>query len=127
MKLLTRFAREYGDVVYFRMGGEQTDAAEELLRELAERDIDTAVVVLPVTQDYVDAHPGGAADFDAFLDLAEQIAEDTGARFVDLHDLIGEDELFADTHHLNGRGATELSRALPDLLGPDFATGTRCD
>ena len=111
----------------FHLGGEQTEAAEDLLGGLAERDIDTAVVVLPVTQDYIDAHPGGQAAFDEFLALAERIADDTGAEFVDLHDFVQDDELFADTHHLNGEGATQLSRALPDLLGPDFATGDRCD
>ena len=111
----------------FHLGGEQTEAAEDLLGGLADRDIDTAVVVLPVTQDYIDAHPGGQAAFDEFLALAERIADDTGAEFVDLHDFVQDDELFADTHHLNGEGATQLSRALPDLLGPDFATGDRCD
>ena len=111
----------------FHLGGEQTDAAEDLLAGLADRDVDTAVVVLPVTQDYVDLHPGGAAQYDEFLALAERIAADNGAEFIDLHDLAPDDSWFADTHHLNATGATELSEALPALLGPDFARGTRCD
>jgi hypothetical protein len=59
--------------------------------------------------------------------LAERIATENGAEFIDLHDLAPDDPWFADTHHLNATGSTELSQALPDLLGPDFASGTRCD
>jgi lysophospholipase L1-like esterase len=84
-----------------------------------------------VTQDYIDLHPEGATQFDEFLALAEQIAEDTGATFLDLHDFFADqgeeaNTFFADTHHLNGSGANRLSRALPDLLPDDFAAGDRC-
>jgi hypothetical protein len=111
----------------FHLGGDQSAATERLLRGLVDRGVDTAVVVLPVTDDYVALHPGGRAQFDQFLDLAEQLATEAGAQFVDLHDLAPGDQWFADTHHLNAVGAEHLSRALPDLLGPDFGTGTRCD
>ena len=115
----------------FHLGGTQADAAEDLLAELANRDVDTAVVVLPVTQDFIDLHPEGAAQYDEFLALAEQIATDNGATFIDLHDFFADqgaeaDTFFADTHHLNGMGANRLSRALPDLLPADFGTGDRC-
>ena len=110
----------------FHLGGEQTEAAEDLLAGLADRDVDTAVVVLPVTRDYIDLHPGGAAQYDEFLALAERIATENGAEFIDLHDLAPDDSWFADTHHLNATGSEALSRALPDLLGPDFASGDRC-
>ena len=115
----------------FTMGGDQTEAAAALLDGLAERDVDTAVVVLPVTQDYVDLHPEGAAQYEEFLAEAERLAADAGAAFLDLHDLFADeaepDSFFADTHHLNGVGANRLSRALPDLLPEDFAVGGRCD
>ncbi len=111
----------------FHLGGEQTEAAEDLLAGLADRDVDTAVVVLPVTQDYVDLHPGGAAQFEEFLALAERLAAENGAEFIDLHDLAPDDSWFADTHHLNATGSEGLSAALPDLLPDGFATGDRCD
>jgi hypothetical protein len=116
----------------FHLGGTQTEAADDLLAGLADRKIDTAVVVLPVTQDYIDLHPEGAVQYDEFLTLAQQIAEDNAATFLDLHDFFADqgeaaDTFFADTHHLNGMGANRLSRALPDLLPDDFATGERCD
>ena len=114
----------------FHLGGTQTEAAGDLLDGLADRDIDTAVVVLPVTQDYIDLHPGGAAQYEEFLAEAEQVAEDSGATFLDLHDFFADEadpnQFFADTHHLNGVGANRLSRSLPELLGDDFAAGDRC-
>ncbi len=111
----------------FTMGGRQTEALERLLAELDDRGIDTTVVALPVTDDYVAAHPGGEEQFDAFLARAEELSTEGGADFVDLHDAAPGDEWFADTHHLNEIGATALSRLLPEELADDFATGTRCD
>ena len=114
----------------FHLGGVQTEAAGNLLDGLADREIDTAVVVLPVTQDYIDFHPGGEEQYDEFLAEAERLAEESGATFVDLHDFFADEadpnQFFADTHHLNGMGANRLSRALPELLGDDFAAGDRC-
>lgn len=110
----------------FHLGGEQADALSRLLDDLADRGIDTAVVALPVTEDYVDLHPAGAADHQAFLDLAEELTVASGARFVDLHDLAPDDSWFADTHHLNATGSAALTRALPAELGPAFATEPRC-
>lgn len=110
----------------FHLGGSQAEAARDLVEGLVDRGVDTTVVAMPVTQDYIDLHPGGEEQFRAFLDLAEQIAVESGAGFLDLHDAAPSDRWFADTHHLNGVGARHLSRALPDLLGPDFASGDRC-
>lgn len=114
----------------FHLGGSQAAAAEALLTDLADRDIDTAVVVLPVTQDYIDLHPEGAAQHEEFLALAEQLAANSGATFIDLHDLFADEadpnSFFADTHHLNGVGANQLSRTLPELLPEGFAVGDRC-
>jgi DltD protein len=110
----------------FHLGGDQTEAAEDLLTGLADRDVDTAIVVLPVTDDYVDLHPGGAAQYEEFLALVERLASENGAEFIDLHDLAPDDSWFADTHHLNATGAEALSTALPELLPEDFAIGDRC-
>lgn len=110
----------------FAIGGRQAEALADLVRELTERGVDVAVVALPVTDDYVDAHPDGAASHDEFLAVAEAVATDAGARFVDLHDRAPGDQWFADTHHLNATGAEALSALLPERLGPDFAAGDRC-
>jgi hypothetical protein len=109
----------------FHLGGAQTEATRDLLAGLAEDDVDTAVVVLPVTDDYVELHPGGRAQFEEFLGLAEELADEAGATFIDLHDLAPDDSWFADTHHLNATGSDGLSRELAARLG-DFTGGARC-
>ena len=93
----------------------QVDAAASLIDELRADGLDVVLVVLPVTDDYIDQHPNGAADFDAFLTAATGIAASTGAPLVDLHDE-APTELFADTHHLNGDGAAWFSAELADQL-----------
>jgi len=110
----------------FHLGGAQTEATEDLLDGLADRDVDTAMVVLPVTRDYIDLHPGGEAQYEEFLALVEGIAAEHGAEFIDLHDLAPDDSWFADTHHLNATGSEALSTALPALLPEGFAAGDRC-
>jgi hypothetical protein len=110
----------------FRLGGAQTEATRELLAGLDDRGVDTTVVVLPVTEDYVDRHPGGEAQFEEFLELSRQLADDTGATFIDLHDLAPDDSWFADTHHLNATGSEGLSRELAERLGADVPNGAGC-
>lgn len=96
-------------------GQDQVVALGRLLATLDEGGVDTALVLLPVTDDYVDAHPGGRAQFDEFVELARKVAATQGTPLVDLHDW-GDDADFADTHHLAGAVADELSRELPARL-----------
>ncbi|MEL7207034.1 MAG: SGNH/GDSL hydrolase family protein [Actinomycetota bacterium] len=99
----------------FSIDGAQVAALQSLIEDLRSDGIDVALVALPVTTDYVAAHPDGAADQDAFLDALRSVAEATDVPMVDLHDAV-EDPGFADTHHLAGEAADDLSRRLPDLL-----------
>ncbi|MBL8775680.1 MAG: hypothetical protein JNK12_07110 [Acidimicrobiales bacterium] len=111
----------------FRMGGTQIDAADGLITELADRGVEVVLLVLPVTQDYVELHPEGGADFQRFLVTARRLAERTGAVLVDAHGWAGGDAQFADTHHLNGDGALAFSADLPDLLAEAGATTPACE
>jgi len=104
----------------YETGGAQTRAARDLLTELVEDDRSVVLVALPVTADYVAQHPGGRADFDRFLTAAGDLAQESGAGFVDLHDWTTDETLFADTHHLNADGAEALSGELPGLLADDL-------
>jgi hypothetical protein len=100
---------------------DQVAAAESLVADLRSNGTDVVLVVLPVTDDYIDQHPNGTTDFDAFLQSAHGLAEATGAPLLDLHDA-APTELFADTHHLNGDGAAWFSAELAtrlDALGLD--------
>lgn len=96
----------------------QLDASSATIDELRAAGIDVVLVVLPVTSDYIDQHPGGEADFTTFLTAAEDLAASTGVALIDLHDA-APIEHFADTHHLNGEGtawfSAELAARLDDL------------
>ncbi len=110
----------------FRMGGTQIDAADALVTELDDRGVEVVLLLLPVTQDYVELHPDGGADFQRFLVTARRLAERTGAVLVDAHGWAQGDALFADTHHLNGDGALAFSADLPALLADAGATTPAC-
>src|SRR5262249_7010790 len=98
----------------------------ELIRALRADGIDVALVVLPVTDDYLALHPGGAPQFDSFLGDVRRLATDTSTPLLDLHAGRPVDQ-FADTHHLNGSGADALTRQLPDLLAAQGVAVRRCD
>jgi len=100
----------------FTIDDEQLRDTEAMLRELRDAGVDVAVVVLPVTQDYIALHPGAQADFDAFLEGTRSVAASAGVPFIDLHGTQTDETLFADTHHLNGDGQAWFSSTLPDQL-----------
>lgn len=99
----------------FSIGGDQASNLRRLVSDLEDTGVDVVLAVLPVTDDYIAAHPDGAADHDRFLGLLDEIAADTDVTGLDLHDW-AETEDFADTHHLAGAAADRLSADLPDLL-----------
>jgi len=113
----------------YEIDADQVDAAHDLIRELRGQGVQVAIVVLPVTADYVALHPRGEADFDAFLAVARDLATDAGTPLVDLHapDASAPAEMFADTHHLNEQGARWFSSTLPRRLADaGITTGPRC-
>jgi lysophospholipase L1-like esterase len=101
----------------FSIGSAQVQSTRELLTDLDDDGIDVVVVILPVTDEYVELHPHGADDVEAFLGAIDDVATDTGVRVVDLHDASYDHDLFADTHHLTAAGGERLSPELADALG----------
>ena len=95
---------------------DQADALRSLVEDLRDADIQVVLLLLPVTEDYLALHPAGTADFEAFAERVREIGVEADVEVVDAHDWAPGDEVFADTHHLNGVGADTFSRALPDLL-----------
>lgn len=111
-------------LVPFHIGGTQAAALRELVDVIADSGATPAVVVLPVTGAYVDAHPDGAADIRAFRAALEDTLAGTAAVLVDAPDQ--PEQAFADTHHLNGEGADALSAALPGVLDAAGVPAARC-
>lgn len=98
----------------FDIGGRQIDALERLIVDIQRSGAAAVLLVLPVTDDYVDAHPGGSDDVASFRSVLDTVAERHDATVIDAPPAMDGD--FADTHHLNGDGADRLSASLPALL-----------
>jgi hypothetical protein len=104
----------------FVVGGAQLQSARALVDDLQDDGVEVVLVILPVTDDYQALHPEPETDMATFLRVVDDLADETGATVVDLHDAPYGDELFADTHHLNGAGSERLTRELADRLGDDL-------
>lgn len=100
----------------FSTGGRQLESARALVTDLQGDGADVVVVVLPVTDEYRSLHPDPDADLTRFRAAIDDLVTDTDARLVDFGDLAYPDELFADTHHLNGAGGERLTDELAGEL-----------
>lgn len=103
----------------------QAEALTDLVVGLEDDGIQPVLLLLPITEDYESLHPDGAADYEEFRQEVLEIGEQTGTTVVDAHDWAPDEAVFADTHHLNGQGADQLSAALPELL-PEPPPETGC-
>lgn len=109
----------------YAVSTDETAALVRTIDHLREAGTEPVLVVLPVTGEYVGLHPAGATDFQEFLDAIDEVAEETGTPLLDLHDAITRPESFADTHHLNAAGSTELTRMIVERISDDRAP--RCE
>lgn len=109
----------------YEISRRETAALMTLIGHVRRAGSEPVLLVLPVTQDYVDRHTAGASDFQGFLDVMEEVAQATGTPLVDLHDSLPAPGYFADTHHLNGAGSRALTRLLVERLpeGPPSRCG----
>jgi hypothetical protein len=112
----------------FTLGDGPAEDLGALLDGLANRGVEVAVVLLPVTPEYVSLHPAGRADLAAFAEQVSRVSGSRGVPVIDLLDAGWDGSLFADTHHLNGIGAERFSAELPALLADAGLDGTarRC-
>ncbi len=94
----------------------ESESLVALIQHLREAGAEPVLVLLPVTQEYVDLHPSGITDFQAFLEVIHHVADATRTDLYDLHDAIDTPESFADTHHLNESGSGQLTRMLVGRL-----------
>jgi hypothetical protein len=100
----------------FAVDDGQVREARDLIGDLRAGGTTVALLILPVTTDYIALHPNGQADFDEFLADARSMADGAGVPLIDLHASQTDESRFADTHHLNGEGQAWLSTTLPEHL-----------
>lgn len=106
----------------FRIDGRQSAALSALIATIRNAGATPVVLLLPVTSDFVDAHPDGARDVARFRAAVDAAVGDAAAVIETTVPPTG----FADTHHLNGDGADLLSRRLPALLDRAGVPRARC-
>ena len=99
----------------FHIGRAELDAYRRTLRSLRRSTDHLAVVILPVTQQYIDAHPDGARDYDRWVRVVTRIAREEQVPVLDeTHTM--PDSAFRDLEHLGLAGAVEFSSRIRDDL-----------
>jgi lysophospholipase L1-like esterase len=111
----------------FAIGDGQLDAAGAVVAGLRDRGIEVVLVMPPVTDEFVELHPGGRTAFDEYRLAMADLADAHDVAVLDYADE-GAPSWFADTHHLNGDGASRLTTMLADDLAGLGAlpASTRC-
>ncbi|MDD6571191.1 MAG: hypothetical protein PUF12_02260 [Thermoflexaceae bacterium] len=90
---------------------------KKIIRLCRERGIELVLFTTPMT----DYHTAVIGNYDAYHEAVRELAEEQGVAFYDFN-LLREDyedyadELFLDSHHLNGRGADVFSADLAQLM-----------
>jgi hypothetical protein len=107
----------------FEVGAQQVETFRSLVTFLKGTAQRVVVVNMPVTKDYVDAHPNGAKDHGAYTEMLEEESEDLDVELVDLG--VWSPVYFADPAHLNARGAKRMTGLLDDLLAENPAAEVR--
>ncbi len=102
-------------LVNFRVGQAALDAFRSTLATLHRDGIEVAVVVMPVPTGYLAAHPGGAAQYEAWKQLITQTATGESAQVIDDSRAMP-DSAFRDYEHLLVAPAREFSLTLAQRL-----------
>lgn len=103
-----------GSLHDYEVGERQVATLRALLAELRSQGRRVLLVTTPVTRDYVDLLPGGAAAHERFTALAEQVASHAGAEFVDAG--VWPDAFMADPLHVNRAGVERFSDLIATAL-----------
>jgi hypothetical protein len=100
----------------FRIGRAEVDAFRRTLRGLRRASVRPAVVLMPVTQQYIDAHPHGERDFDHWVRVVTRVARQEHVLLVDESRAMPV-SAFRDLEHLDLPAAKEFSaRVNADLV-----------
>jgi hypothetical protein len=99
----------------FRIGRAEVDAYRRTIRRLARTTDRLAVVILPVTRQYIAAHPNGSRDYERWVRVVTRVAREEGVPILDeTHTMPA--SAFRDIEHLDRRGSEEFSDAVHERL-----------
>ena len=104
----------------YSLGGVELEALSRLVAELESMDIEVVVVEMPfVAEDYLDMHPNGVADYDAYRQVVASFTADNGLAYIDLTDYPWTTAEFYDFLHVNSTGIAIVNTMLADALAAD--------
>lgn len=87
-------------------------ALERLIDQIHLGGGDVVLVDMPVTQEFIDAHPNGQADYDTYLTMLRDLGQRTGTPVLSYSGEMRDHRFFADIVHMNITGATQLTNAV---------------
>ena len=101
----------------YALGGVELEALTRLVEQLKAQGIEVVVVEMPyVAEDYLDMHPNGAADYDAYRALVATFTAEQGLAYIDLSDYPWTTDEFYDFLHVNSAGIAIVNAMLADAL-----------
>lgn len=100
-----------GPLRNFSVGSREIDAFRTTLSSLKALGINVHVVIMPVQQGYIAAHPRGAVDYERWRRAVTSAAQDEGVPISDHTSDFGADD-FLDFEHLNPAAARTFSRTI---------------
>jgi len=112
-KEVKRIGREV--VNDFSIGEREAEAFRAAIVELQRMGIEVVVILMPVTDAYVEAHPNGEDDFAVFRDFLIAEVDGLGVPYFDYSRTFEDDE-FGDVTHLLGEPAVRFTESLADDL-----------
>jgi hypothetical protein len=89
-------------------GHRNPEALERLIDRIHGAGGSVVLVDMPVTDEFVDAHGNGQADYDTYLAMLRDLGQRTGTPVL-VHSTMRDHRYFADIVHMNITGATELT------------------
>jgi hypothetical protein len=93
----------------FAMGGAELQALEQLVDELISQGRRVALMVLPVSSDYIAVQPGGTSSITQFRGLLSKVAASRGIELIQPSVQFQNDD-FRDPAHLGPVAAEEFSK-----------------
>lgn len=100
----------------YELGGRQADAFRQTVAMARRTGSDIAGVLLPVTSDFENAMPGGAAHYGRVRTEILGLLTSVGVPTVDVTDDFRREELFADSFHLRASGARRFTGRIAQEL-----------